>query len=45
VEKFATPLEQVTTPSLEALRAYTMARKAGGKTTLIHYVRSNTVVQ
>jgi tetratricopeptide (TPR) repeat protein len=28
VEKFATPLEQVTTPSLEALRAYTMARKA-----------------
>ncbi len=28
LERFATPLEQVTTPSLEALRAYTMGRKA-----------------
>jgi serine/threonine protein kinase/tetratricopeptide (TPR) repeat protein len=28
VEKFGTPLNEVTTPSLEALKAYTMGRKA-----------------
>jgi serine/threonine protein kinase/tetratricopeptide (TPR) repeat protein len=29
VERYATPLEQATTPSLEALRAYSLAQKTG----------------
>jgi serine/threonine protein kinase len=43
VEKFATPLEQVTTPSLDALKAYTLGRKAmaggdfGGGAPLFQY--------
>jgi serine/threonine protein kinase/Flp pilus assembly protein TadD len=32
VKKFDTPVEQATTPSLEALQAYTLGRKSMGKT-------------
>jgi Tfp pilus assembly protein PilF len=40
VQKFDTPLEQATTPSLEALKVYSLARKADGQAALPLFQRA-----
>ncbi len=39
LQKYNTPLEQATTPSLEALQAYTLGGKSGGFPTAIPFLR------